>query len=144
MPPNNVVATVEFMKDGPVDAEIVSSLERVTVGTDDDGESITSCVIRPAEAISNNRRVKVTGAAATALSLLHEAIADEGVIPPAHERIPAGLQAVPIEVWRSYCYRGTISGTSSPEARQKAFKRAVTTLQKLQVVGIWDNFVWLV
>jgi hypothetical protein len=141
---DNVVATVEFMKDGLAGAEIVSSLEQVTVGTDEDGDTITSCVIQPAEAISNNRGVKVTGAAATALSLLHEAIASEGVIPPAHERIPTGIQAVPIEVWRSYCYRGTISGTDSPEARQKAFKRAATTLQKLNRVGTWDNFIWLI
>lgn len=45
----NVVATVEWMKDGEADTVIVSSLERITLATDDEGDEISSCVIRPAE-----------------------------------------------------------------------------------------------
>jgi hypothetical protein len=46
----NIVATLELSKDGPVGAEIVSRLEPVEVGTDEDGDAITSCVIEPTEA----------------------------------------------------------------------------------------------
>ena len=41
----NVVATLELSKDGDTGAEIVSKLEVVEVGTDEDGEAMTSCVI---------------------------------------------------------------------------------------------------
>src|SRR5262245_38547617 len=44
---NNVVVTVEWMKDGPEGVVITSALEVQTVGTDEDGESITSCVVVP-------------------------------------------------------------------------------------------------
>jgi AAA domain len=43
----NIVMTVEFMKDGPEGDRIVSRLEQLQVGVDDDGEPITSCVDRP-------------------------------------------------------------------------------------------------
>ena len=40
---------MEYLKDGPEGDIIVSQLETVTVGTDDDSEAITSCVVRPVE-----------------------------------------------------------------------------------------------
>src|SRR6266404_6338615 len=87
-PADNVVATVEFMKDGPQGAEIISSLEQVTVGTDDDGDAITSCVIRPAEASSVRAKAKVTGQAALALRVLHDTIIEAGEVPPVNSHIP--------------------------------------------------------
>jgi hypothetical protein len=47
----NVVATVEYMKDGPDGEEITSKLESVEVGTDEDGEPITSCIVVEAEGV---------------------------------------------------------------------------------------------
>jgi isocitrate dehydrogenase len=44
---HNVIATVEWMKDGPEGASIASILEDVSVGQDIDGEDITSCVVLP-------------------------------------------------------------------------------------------------
>jgi hypothetical protein len=45
----NVVVKVEYMKDGVEGAEIVSQLEVVPLGTDDDGDPIESCVVVAAE-----------------------------------------------------------------------------------------------
>ena len=39
--------TVEFLKDGDQGDVITSELETVEVGTDEDGDAITSCVLRP-------------------------------------------------------------------------------------------------
>jgi hypothetical protein len=41
----NIGVTVEFMKDGEAGETISSKLESVEVGTDEDGEAITSCVV---------------------------------------------------------------------------------------------------
>ena len=48
---DNIIATVELMKDGPQGDEFTSKLEVVEVGTDDDGDKITSCIIMPAEGL---------------------------------------------------------------------------------------------
>jgi hypothetical protein len=42
--------TVEYMKDGATGDTIVSRLEKVEVGIDEDGDPITSCVVVPSEA----------------------------------------------------------------------------------------------
>jgi hypothetical protein len=47
----NVVVEVEWMKDGDSEGDvIISKLERVPVGTDDDGNALSSCVVLPSEA----------------------------------------------------------------------------------------------
>jgi AAA domain len=50
-PAGNIAAEVQWMKDGPEGEVIVSRLEQVEVGTDADGEPITSCVVVEAEAV---------------------------------------------------------------------------------------------
>lgn len=42
---NNILVEVELMKDGAQGDIIASRLEVVTVGTDEDGEAITSCIV---------------------------------------------------------------------------------------------------
>jgi hypothetical protein len=44
---NNVVASVEYMKDGREGAKVYSRLEAVRVGTDEDNEPVFSCVMAP-------------------------------------------------------------------------------------------------
>ena len=44
------MAKVEYMKDGPEGDEISFRLEQVELGSDEDGEAITSCVVVEADA----------------------------------------------------------------------------------------------
>ena len=52
----NILVDVEFMKDGEGSETIVSALESLEVGMDEDGEPITSCVVVAAEATAIGRR----------------------------------------------------------------------------------------
>jgi hypothetical protein len=48
---DNVVVTLEYLKDGPGEGDkIASRLEVIEVGEDPDGDQITSCVVIPVEA----------------------------------------------------------------------------------------------
>jgi hypothetical protein len=51
----NILVEVEFMKDGEGAEPIVSKLETVEVGCDEDGDEITSCVVVPSEAAKAER-----------------------------------------------------------------------------------------
>src|SRR5262245_17378908 len=44
-----IIMEVEYMKDGAQGDRIASRLEPVTVGTDEDGEDITSCIVVPVD-----------------------------------------------------------------------------------------------
>jgi hypothetical protein len=46
---DKIIATVELMKDGPQGESFSSRLKKVELGSDDDGDMITSCVVDPAE-----------------------------------------------------------------------------------------------
>jgi hypothetical protein len=47
---DKINATVELMKDGPQGESFSSRLKKVELGADDDGDTISSCVVEPAEA----------------------------------------------------------------------------------------------
>ena len=142
---DNIVATVEHMKDGPEGDEIASRLEVVEVGIDEDGEPITSCVVEEAET-SDTPRVKpekLSAAEGRALQLLTEAINTGGQIPPADNHIPTSAKCVTEAVWRDYCYRGSISKSDTPDAKRMAFTRAATALITANRVDKWEPWVWL-
>ena len=140
---NNITVTVEWLKDGPEGAIIVSRLEQVEVGTDEDGEPITSCVVVQADAVPTTATASVKGAAKVALDLLREAIADAGSIPPANSHIPPNTQTISVDTWRAYAYKGTIAESDKPDSRRQAFVRAFRRLKTLGIIGFWNDQVWI-
>jgi AAA domain len=142
---SNIIVTVEWMKDGPEGLIIGSRLENVDLDTDEDGELITSCVIVPVEGniaqAGTQRQIK--GSTKIALDLLREAIGAEGEIASASNHIPPGARIVSVETWRRYAYRGTITASEQPDARRKAFARAVAKLREANLIGSWDDHVWI-
>ena len=141
---NNVVATVEFMKDGPEGAELIGALEQIVVGVDQDGDDISSCIVRPVDrAEKSGSKSPVKGQAALALRTLHDAILEHGEFAPANNHVPANTRTIREDLWRSHFYAGTASDDTTKGARQKAFVRAVTTLQTQNYVGKWGELVWL-
>ncbi len=140
---DNIVVEVELAKDGPQGAQVVSSLDVVEVGRDEDGEAMTSCVIIASDSDTKPTGQKVTGTAELALRLLGKAIEEAGQTAPPTPHIPAGTRTVHPDVWRSYCYQGQISESDDPDARRKAFVRASKRLQVKNRVGVWGDHVWL-
>lgn len=139
-----IVATVEHMKDGSEGEIINSQLVVVEVGTDDDGEAITSCVVEPDNEDRPAKAARLTAAQARALQLLVEAINIAGQVPPASNHIPPYRPCVTEELWREYCYRGTVSSSDKPGAKRMAFKRAAEGLIDAGRVDKWGEYVWLV
>ena len=101
-----VTVTVEWLKDGAEGDEIVSRLEVVEVGTDEDGEPITSCTVEPADgggAPTAARRVKLPDSAKIALGQLQKLVSEHGEPSSASNHIPSDASVVPVELWRNYC-----------------------------------------
>lgn len=140
-----VVVTVEFAKDFAEGAEVFSMLEPVVVGTDPDGDEITTLVVLPAApTATTGQRKPVKGAKAVALEILRKAIDEAGTTPPANNHIPANTRTILIETWRTYAYQGSITESDEPDTKRKAFVRAVKDLQAANLVGIWGEYAWLI
>ena len=145
---DNMIATVEWMKDGPQGDEIPSRLRQIEVGLDEDGEPITSCIVEPMESSERlakpDKSAKLTKGAKIALDAFEDALDQVGAEPPAAGHIPSNVRCVTLAQWREYSYRRGISASEEPRARQQAFKRASTDLIAGNVISVWDPYAWRV
>lgn len=146
---NIIFATLEALKDGSGEGDVIASqLEKVELGEDSDGLPIGSCIVVPVEISATTKKKKekekrVTGAAGVALKILKRAVSGAGEIPPACNHIPPNVRAVKAELWRKYCYEGSVADPGAKQdAKQKAFIRAVKHLQNIEAIGMWGEWVW--
>jgi hypothetical protein len=142
-----ILATLEWMKDGPEGDEIASRLKVVELGKDENGETVTSCVIEPCteEPFGKHRSEKspLSPSCKRALELLTEAINRAGEIPPASDHIPVNTRCVAESLWREYCYQGAVSDSDKPGSRRTAFNRAAKALLAAGRVGKWGDHIWI-
>jgi AAA domain len=144
---NNIVATVDDVKDGEGRGlVVVSRLLKVEVGKDEDGDTMTSCVIEPVEGLDAAKveaksKKGLPNAAKLALRALHAAVGDVGEIP-ATSHAPSGVKGVTLKQWRDFADRTGVSGSDKPHSRAAAFKRASDALQVAGKIGIWEPYVW--
>lgn len=136
-------ATVGKMRDGEDGIEFSFRLE-----VRDLGNGRTTCIVSEqsdvAPAQTKSKRPKLTGAALTAWRALNEALGELGEVPPEANHVPSGVKTVTIKQWRDYAKRRGISTSDEPRAMNAAFQRAVESLSKYNMIGIWDNRVWVV
>ena len=73
---NNIVTTVQHMKDGEPGEPMVDRLESVTVGTDDDGDPITTCIVKrvDGQAVEPDTRKRGSDRDVLAMEALTEAL----------------------------------------------------------------------
>jgi AAA domain len=139
---DNIVVTVERMKDGAEGASLVSKLEAVDVGTDVDGDPITSCVVVPVDgaAVRTTTR-KLSDRQKLALDALADCTVGHGSPTPSSFGLPAGLVAVDVNAWRNELYaRGVLDrGAKSP---REDFRRVKNSLQARKLIGERDGVVW--
>lgn len=139
----NIVVTVEWMKDGPEGNVIVSALEPVELGNDDDGEPITSCVIVPVEGHPTKAptKRKLSDRQRLALDALAECAADRGQPPPAALGLPTGIKAVAVTDWREQLLRSAVLDPEGKNPRSD-FKRLCQQLQARRLIGLTEGLVW--
>lgn len=138
----NVVAKVVLMRDGEPGAEEVSRLEQVTLGYDDDGDPITSCVVVPVGAAVQKGGPKLSGVTALVFRALKEELAEyERTFDAAvyGAKLPDKARC-PVVCWRKRFYT---SSADDPDTKQKQFVRSVRKLQELRIIEIFDGDVWL-
>jgi hypothetical protein len=141
---NNVIATVELSKDGPVDHQIVSALESVEVGIDDDGDAVTSCVIVPVDGapIKPQKPQRLNEREKFVRRTLADIVLDRGIPAPADA--PAWAKAIGRDELRVECFRRGFAGEETkPDTRLKAFGRALEKLQGLNIIAERDKLIWL-
>jgi hypothetical protein len=137
----NLTAKVTKNKDDEDGWSIGFELKIVPLGTDEDGDQITSCVVIPANVeVSTNRR-RLTGHNARAMEALHEVMICDGRSIEKLNGFPNNVICVAVETWRKECYART---DGVQDTKQKAFKRSMNYLQDANRIGFRDGLVWII
>ena len=138
-----VIVTVELAKDFAEGTEIVSRLDRVELGTDADGDLITSLVVMPVEGPIQRRTVtrKLSPRQQLALAALDECAISSGTPAPASLALPARTVVVQINAWREELYRKGVLDRDAKSPREE-FKRVRQQLQARGLIGIQNDLAW--
>jgi hypothetical protein len=130
-------------KDFAEGTEIVSRLERVELGTDADGDPITSLVVLPTEGSPTKRVVirKLSDRQRLALAALDECAATSGQPAPATMQLPARTTVVRLSAWREELYRKGVLDRDAKNPREE-FKRLRQQLQARGLIGVTGELVW--
>jgi hypothetical protein len=136
------VITAENKKerDGPSGLCFSYTLRPVTLGIDEDGDEVTSCVVARCDEVPK-RAPKVTGQAKIALQAFGDALAVHGETRSG-DMFPAGVKGVSLEHWRAFCDRHSLSSGNSDSAQRKAFFGAKNALQEKGIICVVDGFAW--
>jgi hypothetical protein len=140
----NVIVKVEWMKDGAEGDVIASRLEPVEIGTDADGDAISSCVIVPVDSAALATRIvsrRLSDRQRLALDALSEAALASGQSPPIEWQLPAGIQMVRVNHWRDELIRKGVIDRTAANPRAE-FKRLRQALAARRLIGDRDDFIW--
>jgi hypothetical protein len=130
---DNVVVTVEWMKDGPEGDTIVSRLNLADVGFNSDGDPITSCVVVPVdgEPVPAAANKSESGTIRTFRAAFTEALDGHGQIIRVRNDGPP-VRAVEVGQVRAQFNQLHATGEADPkkraDAQRKAFGRAMNGL----------------
>ena len=136
-----VTVEVEYMKDGAEGETIGSRLEVVEVGTDQDNEAITSCIIDEADTPVVTK-TRLTPRQRRALEVLGNALADYGKSAPEVEHYPAGAVVVEVELWRECLFKAGVLDVRAKNPRAD-FKRLRESLAQRDQIREWNGLMWV-
>ena len=136
--------TLEKSRDGAIGELFAFSLDVIEIGKDDEGDPITSCVVRSAESVPKSETgPTLTDRQRRALNQLANILADHGELAPNTTHYPAGTKVVSVDLFQETL---RAAGVVDPKGKNPRtdFRRLLEQLITKGKVGQWDERVWLV
>ena len=136
----NIVAQVQWLKDGEEGEPILSRLEQVDVGTDEDGDPITTCIVAQVEGepVEADTRKRGADRDILAMEALTEALLAHGQPLPASSKFPHGMRGCKLDQWRKELYARSIVD------HHEKFSRLHHRLRKNGMIAVYDEWVWAI
>lgn len=136
-----ITATATKQRDMECGFTFSYKIKGIEIGTDCDGDPITSAVLVPTEPVTP--RPKLSPQQMIAMRALDDALAHHG--EKRHgDMYPPNRNCVSLETWKQYCQRHHLTEGDDSSAFRQAFGRAWKALQEKGLVGVIDGFAWRV
>lgn len=134
-------ATVEKSRDGVSGETFPFELSVIDLGVDQDGDAITTCVVKARAASSSNKRKEPAGRNQQLVwRTLQDVIAESGEIMPETSAIPNGVRAATFD---ALCAQAVPKFPGVPAWRAKdRISQALVSLQAARLVGVHGDYVW--
>ncbi|MEQ3642828.1 MAG: helicase RepA family protein [Paracoccus sp. (in: a-proteobacteria)] len=136
-----VVAEARKQRDMPCEGVFAYRLKSVFLGTDDDGDKVTSAVVEQADIQKTDKRERVSGRVQVALNALHDALRDKGRVIRSSE-LP-NVPVVELAEWQAYCDRVGLTDSDNADTKARTFRRHRDALMDKNRIRIFDNYVWV-
>lgn len=136
-----ITALVVKQRDGKTGEQFAYQLQQVEVGTDEDGEPITSCALTPCEVAPKVK--KLSGQKRRALDILYNCIIDKGQTRLIRKDMPQVL-CVALSEYRDYLIRERLSSSDKPDSVSKAITRAIDELNNSGITCSFGDHIWIV
>jgi hypothetical protein len=136
-----ITAEIKKQRDGATGAKFNFVLESVTLGEDEDGEPITSCVLLPTIP-PPAQKSKVSGRKARALTILHNLLAERGErgIP---KKGMAELTFVRMEDFRTALKDGNIIASDDADNVRRGISKVIESLNEKTITATWEDKIWI-
>ena len=134
-----VMAETRKQRDMPTGSVFAYVLRDVEIGTDEDGEPVTSAVVEPTEPVKT--RPHLSAQQRIGIQALDDAIALKGEKKHG-DMFPQNRRCVPVVTWRAFCDQHALSSGESESAQRKAFHTVKAALHTKELVRIVDDWVW--
>lgn len=138
-------------KDDDPGPDIMFTLKQVEVGTDEHGDAVTSCIVEPSDleptAVRGGRRLSAKER--ITLAALERTLVASDTIPPVEipdsvcNRVSVGKVASMSE-WRDQAMPTLSTPDTKPDTARRAFDRCKENLQAYKIIGVWEDWAWLV
>jgi KaiC/GvpD/RAD55 family RecA-like ATPase len=135
----NHTATVEWSRDGEAGQRYGFRLPVVELGTDADGDRVTTCLVEACAAVTTKTAKPVRRD--VALDALREVIGELGERLPESSTIPKGTKGVRLDQWRARWLLRT--GYDDGRSADAPFCRDRHDLLKSVAIGISRPYVWI-
>jgi hypothetical protein len=133
------------IKDGEDGEKIGFQLQPVDIGTYDDGKTITSCVVVPAQVgdpRTGERRTKLSVGQTKFLKILDDAITQRGGVIPSGERAPPNTYGVEWAKFRDI-YKVINGAGMADDAIRQAVRRDGDALFNKGLIDKEDHWIWI-
>jgi hypothetical protein len=133
-------------RDGIAGAKFHFKLPQVVLGNDEDGDPVTTCLVKMTEALpsdAGDSKDKLQPREQIALNQLAEAINAASIVPPNSPHVPRDKACVTLDVWRRYCVAGGLAADATANAQRMAINRSIERLTATRRVGNWQQLAWL-
>jgi hypothetical protein len=137
---DTIIATTKKQRDMICGAKFAYSLSSVDLGTDGDGDPITSAVVVRAD-MPLNAAQPLKGQALIAMQAFGDALARHGEVKHGDE-YPRNRQCLSLEHWRETCDSHQLSSGEGESSKRVAFHKASKGLQEKGFIGVINGFAW--